>query len=86
MNRYERICGKIVRSGVLQAIIRDTTGRKRGEELLKQSEEQLRNIFEASYDGILVENNETISYVNKSYVYSLKHAGQNLALSVQDFQ
>jgi PAS domain S-box-containing protein len=43
--------------------------RKRGEELLKQSEEQLRNIFEASYDGILVENNETISYVNKSYVH-----------------
>jgi len=54
---------------VLQAIIRDTTKRKRGEELLKQSEEQLRNIFEASYDGILVENNETISYVNKSYVH-----------------
>lgn len=36
---------------------------------MKQSEEQLRNIFEASYDGILVENNETISYVNKSYVH-----------------
>jgi len=36
---------------------------------LKQSEEQLRNIFEASHDGILVENNETISYVNKSYVH-----------------
>ncbi len=36
---------------------------------MKQSEERLRNIFEASHDGILVENNETISYVNKSYVH-----------------
>jgi PAS domain S-box-containing protein len=47
----------------------DISDRNRVEESLKQSEERLRNIFEASHDGILVENNETISYVNKSYVH-----------------
>lgn len=35
---------------------------------VEQSEEWLRNIFETSHDGILVENDETIIYINKSYV------------------
>ncbi len=41
--------------------------RKLGEQRLEQSEEQLRAIFEASRDGILVEHDELITYVNKSY-------------------
>jgi PAS domain S-box-containing protein len=62
------ISGKMVQDGVLQAIIRDVTNRKNAEERLKQSEQWLRNIFEASHDGILVEENETITYVNKAYI------------------
>lgn len=65
------VSGRMIQSGLLQAIIRSTTERKREEELLKQSEERLRNIFETSHDGILVEHNERISYVNKSYIHSL---------------
>jgi PAS domain S-box-containing protein len=38
------------------------------EEKVKQNEERLRAIFEASQDGILVEDNERIIYVNKSYL------------------
>ncbi len=35
---------------------------------MKQSEQWLRTIFEASHEGILVEDNEKILYVNKSYL------------------
>lgn len=62
------ISGKMIEEGVLQSIIRDISERKRTEERLRQSEEWLRNIFESSHDGILVEDNEIISYVNKSYI------------------
>ena len=41
--------------------------RKRSEEALRESEEWLRTIFDASRDGILVEDDERIVYVNKSY-------------------
>lgn len=41
--------------------------RKLTEQRISQSEEQLRAIFEASRDGILVENEEHIVYVNSSY-------------------
>lgn len=62
------VSGKMVQPGVLQAIIRDITERKRIEERLKQSEERLRSIFEASHDGILVEEDEKIIYINNSYI------------------
>ncbi len=43
------------------------TARKRIEERLKQGEEWLRAIFETSHDGMLVEEDERIIYVNNSY-------------------
>jgi PAS domain S-box-containing protein len=52
----------------------DITERKNAEQRLRQSEERLRNIFEASHDGILVEDNETIIYVNKSYLQMFGYA------------
>jgi PAS domain S-box-containing protein len=61
------VSGRMIQEGVLQAIIRDITERKHAEEKLKQSEEWLRTILEASLDGILVEDNEKIIYVNQSY-------------------
>jgi PAS domain S-box-containing protein len=51
------------------ALSNNITERNQAEERLEQSEGQLQNIFEASHDGILVENNERISYINKSYVH-----------------
>jgi PAS domain S-box-containing protein len=53
---------------VIQCNIRDVTERKRTEERLRQSEQWLRTIFEASHEGILVEDGEKIHYVNKSYL------------------
>jgi two-component system, cell cycle sensor histidine kinase and response regulator CckA len=48
-------------------MIENITERKRAEDALKQSEERLVAFFEASRDGILVEENEIIIYANKSY-------------------
>jgi two-component system, chemotaxis family, CheB/CheR fusion protein len=48
-------------------ITQNITERKRAEEELNASEERLRTIFEASRDGILVEDDEHIVYVNQSY-------------------
>ncbi len=53
---------------VIQCNIRDITERKNVEERLKQGEQWLRTIFEASHEGIVVEKNERIHYVNKSYL------------------
>ncbi|MGH9944411.1 MAG: PAS domain S-box protein [Pyrinomonadaceae bacterium] len=43
------------------------TARRQVEEKLKQSEEWLRAVFAASRDGILIEHDELIVYVNESY-------------------
>jgi len=45
----------------------NTTERRLAEERLRESEERLRAIFEASRDGILVEQGESAVYVNHSY-------------------
>ncbi len=51
------------------AFVQDVSERKQAEEALRKSEEWLRSIFEASRDGILVEDDEQIIYVNKSYTH-----------------
>lgn len=53
--------------GILARTAAIAIERKRSEEALRESEEWLRAIFAASRDGILVEDNERIVYVNKSY-------------------
>ncbi|MBC7932540.1 MAG: PAS domain S-box protein [Rubrivivax sp.] len=55
--------------GEVRAVVThaNITARKLAEQLLTQSEEQLRAIFEASRDGILVEDGETIFYANRAY-------------------
>ncbi|HZI16994.1 MAG TPA: PAS domain S-box protein [Pyrinomonadaceae bacterium] len=47
------------------------TAQKRTDDRLKQSEEWLRTILDASRDGILVEDGETIYYVNRAYARML---------------
>ncbi|HYN24550.1 MAG TPA: PAS domain S-box protein, partial [Pyrinomonadaceae bacterium] len=49
----------------------DISERKKAEEALRESEEQLRAIFEASRDGILVEDGETILFANSAYAHML---------------
>ena len=51
------------------SFVQDISERKRAEVALRKSEEWLRSIFEASRDGILVEDDEQIIYVNKSYTH-----------------
>jgi PAS domain S-box-containing protein len=52
--------------------------RKLDEQRVSQSEEQLRAIFEASRDGILVESSEHIVYVNNSYARLLRYDPEEL--------
>lgn len=66
--------------GRVQAVIThaSVTTRKLAEQRMSQSEEQLRAIFEASRDGILVEHDERIVYVNDSYARLLMYAREEL--------
>jgi PAS domain S-box-containing protein len=48
-------------------LFNNITDRRLAEERLRESEERLRAIFEASRDGILVEHGERAVYVNDSY-------------------
>lgn len=52
-------------------IARDITPRKQAEEHTRNTEERLRIILETSRDGILIENDSLIIYVNKSYLQLL---------------
>jgi len=49
------------------AAVRDITRRKQAEEALKESREWLAAIFQASRDGIIVEEDEHIAYANASF-------------------
>jgi len=53
----------------------DITERKLAEQRLAKSEEQLRAIFSASRDGILVEQDERVVYANDSYARLFGYAG-----------
>ncbi|MGI8835877.1 MAG: PAS domain S-box protein [Pyrinomonadaceae bacterium] len=55
--------------GGLGVYFRDITERKLAEEELNASEERLRTIFGASRDGIVVEDEERIVYVNQAYTH-----------------
>jgi PAS domain S-box-containing protein len=55
------------RFGGVQVIMRDITSRKASEETLRQSEEKIRSLFEASADGIcLVDEGGTIIEANRA--------------------
>ncbi len=54
--------------------IQDNTERRHVEQKLKQSEEWMRAIFDASRDGILVEDNGRVIYVNNAYTQMLGYA------------
>lgn len=62
--------------------------RARAEDALRESEGRLRAIFEASRDGILVEDDERIVYINKSYAHLLgyhspeKLIGQHISVVI----
>ncbi|MFQ5817726.1 MAG: PAS domain S-box protein, partial [Terriglobia bacterium] len=49
------------------ALYQDISERKRAEQALQQSKELLVAILEASRDGVVVEENETIAYANSSF-------------------
>lgn len=53
----------------LSVYFRDITERKLAEEELNANEERLRTIFAASRDGIIVEDDERIVYVNQAYTH-----------------
>ena len=50
----------------VQGIARDVTERKRAQESLRESEEWMRAIFDASRDGIIIEDGVKITYINKA--------------------
>ncbi|HEX8292091.1 MAG TPA: PAS domain S-box protein, partial [Pyrinomonadaceae bacterium] len=56
-------------------LFNNITDRRLAEERLRESEEQLRAIFEASRDGILVEHGERAVYVNDSYARMFGYGG-----------
>jgi len=67
---------------------RDITERKRAEEALEQSREWLGAIFEASRDGIVVEEDEHIVYANKAFVdlYGYDHPEELIGSHTSRFQ
>lgn len=58
----------------VQGIARDITGRKRSQEILREREEWLRAIFNASRDSIIIEDGTQITDVNKSFIKLLGYA------------
>lgn len=55
------------------AVVRDITARKWAQEKIRNSEEWLKVLLDASRDGILVEDEGVIVYINQSYTRLLKY-------------
>lgn len=63
----------------LADMLRSTLDRRQAQEKLKRSEEWLRVIFDASRDGILVEDDQNVVYVNNSQTRMLGyHSSEEL--------
>ncbi len=58
----------------VQGIARDITERKRSQKILREREEWMRAIFNASRDGIIIENGTAITDVNNSFIKLLGYA------------
>ncbi len=58
----------------VQGIARDITERKRSQEALREREEWMRAIFNASRDGIIIENGTEITDVNESFIQLLGYS------------
>ncbi len=54
-----------------RGIVRDVTERKKAQEKLRQSEENYRNLFDNSKEGILIAQNEKINFANPALVEML---------------
>jgi PAS domain-containing protein len=52
---------------------REITEQKRAQKKLRESEEWLKALLDASRDGILVEDDGIIAYVNRAYAEQLKY-------------
>lgn len=63
------VAGEDGKPDFVTGLTTDITKRKEAEEELNASAERLQTIFEASRDGILVEEDERIIYVNQAYAY-----------------
>jgi PAS domain S-box-containing protein len=69
-------------------VAHDITERKLAEDQLRQSQEWLAAMFEASHDGIVVEENEHMVFVNRRYLqmYGYTDAAQVLGKHISLFQ
>jgi two-component system cell cycle sensor histidine kinase/response regulator CckA len=72
---------------VALSISRDTTERKRAEEVLRDSEEKHRKIVEALSDAILIRSNDIIMYANSAALklFRANHPGDLIGKRYLDF-
>ncbi|MDD1685041.1 MAG: PAS domain S-box protein, partial [Methanoregula sp.] len=70
----------------IMVVFRDITERKRTEVALRESEEKYRTLVEKSQDGIVIVQNERITFVNGALMDMIGHSeGELLGHSVEEF-